>query len=126
MKQVLLVIDDGENIETLFKRITEQYFPNLHMISSKNGTDGLEMVRVAHPDMILLDVNLPDVNGFELCRKLRADPQTKDIRILMLSGVARESADIAKGLESGADGFIVKPFVISDLVKQLQKLMPRK
>jgi DNA-binding response OmpR family regulator len=123
MKQALLVIDDGENIEMLLGRIAEQYLPDLRIISAKNGTEGLEKARTEHPDMILLDVKLPDIEGFDVCRLLRADPQTKDIKIMLISGVAREPGDVVEGMESGADDYIFKPFVVPDMVQRLQKLM---
>jgi len=125
MKKVLLVIDDGENIEMLVGRITEQYLPDLRVISAKNGTEGLAKARTEHPDMILLDVKLPDIEGYEVCRQLRADPQTKNMGILMLSGVAREPEDVVEGMDCGADDYIFKPFVVPDLVARLHKLMKR-
>lgn len=125
MVNTLLVIDDGENMEALLGRAAQLYMPDLKIIGAKTGAEGLGKARAAQPQAVVLDVKLPDVDGFEVCRQLRADPLTKNACIIMISGVAREPSDVVKGERAGADDYIFKPFNITDLLTRLEKLLKR-
>lgn len=125
MQQVLLLIDDGENIAPLMERIARQLLPELRIISAKTGQGGIQKAKAEQPDIILLDVKLPDLNGYEVSHKLRADPQTRAIPILMISGVAREENDVMKGMKAGVDDYMFKPFSPPELVARIKMLLPK-
>jgi len=120
MKHVLLIIDDDEKIAQLVEAIARQYQIDLQIVSADSGAKGIWLARVARPDLVLLDVKLPDIDGMELCRLLRQHPATKDLRILLMSGMMTGPEDRLRGLQSGANDYIFKPFCIDALVASLQ------
>ncbi|MCX7008713.1 MAG: response regulator, partial [Kiritimatiellaeota bacterium] len=122
MKQVLLVIDDDENMIRLISAICRQSLPEVQVVTALNGTRGLQLARSEKPGVVVLDVKLPDINGFEVCRQLRADPLTLNTHILMISGVMMEAKDRVQGIQSGADGYLFKPFDPEELVLNIQAL----
>lgn len=126
MSKNLLIIDDGDNIAPLVEEIARQYQLELRVTTAVTGADGLHHAHTYKPDVILLDVMLPDIDGFAVCRLLKQNPATKDIRILMISGIMNEPEDRARGLESGADDYIFKPFKVADFVASLRQLMKAK
>jgi len=87
-----------------------------------DGEAALNAVGESAPDLVLLDIMLPKINGFDVCQKLRADPRWRGLKIIMLTAKGRE-ADQAKGMALGADAFVTKPFATKDLVAQVQKLL---
>ncbi len=91
----------------------------------REASTGAEALRLAaeKPDLIILDVNLPDVGGFEVCARIKADPATAAVPVLHLSGVARGADDKAEGLEGGADGYLTKPFESVELIAQAKALV---
>ncbi len=125
MQQVLLLIDDGENIALLLERIARQYLPFLRIVSAQTGREGFLKAQTEQPDLILLDVKLPDWDGFEVSRKLRSHPATQTTPILMLSGVAREETDVLKGLKAGVNDYMFKPFSAPELVARIKLLLPK-
>ena len=117
-KKKVLIIDDNPVIikmnETLLK--TNGY----DVISAMDGLSGLKMAQEEMPDIILLDIILPEMHGFEVCKKLKADPKTADIPIILVTAsgleqVAQEEADIP------ADGYIAKPFGFKDLHEVIEE-----
>ena len=109
---ILFVDDDGAN-----RRLLRWLFQNEGFGVLEAGT-GAEALRLAEtkPDLILLDVNLPDLNGFEVCRRLKALAATASTPVLYVSAVHVNSGDRSAGLESGADGYLVKPFEPRELL----------
>ena len=91
---------------------------------SKDGETGLEKVREMQPDLILLDLLLPGINGLDVCSILKSDTQTKSIPIIMLTALGQEK-DIVKGLESGADDYITKPFSVEILLARIKAVLRR-
>jgi DNA-binding response OmpR family regulator len=82
----------------------------------------MSRIRQTHPDLVLLDVMLPDVSGYEICQDVRLDPSLRDVKILMMT--ARGSAiERRKGLALGADGFISKPFELAELRHEVRRLL---
>ena len=79
-----------------------------NVIEAANGLQALEMAR-EHPDLVLLDVKMPDLNGFEVCRRLKADPATAPIPVIYLSATYRDSPTIVEGLDTGGDGYLTEP-----------------
>lgn len=120
MSQHVLIVDDEQNItisvEFLMKR--EGYQVSV----ANDGENGLEMIRELKPDLVLLDVMMPRMNGFEVCEAVRKDPDLAGVKIVMLTAKGR-SAEIEKGINLGADDYIPKPFSTRDLVKRVQELL---
>ena len=103
----LLIVDDEEiNIKLLASILEDKKITPLF---ATNGSDALAMARKELPDLILLDVIMPDIDGYEVCKRLQADPATKDIPIIFLTG-QRSAVDEAKGLDMGAVDYIFKPY----------------
>ena len=119
MAKRILIVDDEPNIvlslEYLMKR--EGYEVEL----AADGERALEAIERAEPDVVILDVMLPKIDGFEVCRRLRADPRRAGLRILMLTARGREG-EVAKGLGAGADAYVTKPFSTRDLVARIAEL----
>lgn len=120
MPRRILIVDDEPNIvislEFLMKR--EGYEVDV----AADGEAALESLARATPDLVLLDVMLPKMNGFEICRRIRANPGWRGIRILILTAKGRES-EIAKGMGLGADLYVTKPFSTKELVAQVRQLL---
>jgi two-component system alkaline phosphatase synthesis response regulator PhoP len=122
MAKTILIADDEPNIvisiEFLLKR--EGY----DVIVAQNGAEALARVRSEKPDLVILDVMMPQRNGFEVCQDLRQDPEFADLRIMMLTAKGRD-AEISKGLALGADVYMTKPFSTRELVTKVKALMDR-
>ncbi|MEM2141709.1 MAG: response regulator [Candidatus Thorarchaeota archaeon] len=117
-KYKILVVDDEEVTTQLARTLLERH--GFEVICSNTGQEGLELARVAHPDLILLDVMLPDIDGFEVCRRIKSDDYTADVPVLMFT--ARSFLDdVERGREAGADEYIVKPFSGRDLVATIRR-----
>ena len=108
---ILIIDDDPDTIEFLRIVFTVR---GRELTGAPTGTEGLRLARERHFDLILVDVMMPDIDGYEVCRRLRADPATANIPIVILT--ARSSlVDQTLGLEAGADRFLIKPVGISIL-----------
>ena len=122
MKTRVLVVDDEsdaiELIEYNLKGAGYQVF------TAANGTKALEMARRHQPDVIVLDLMLPEVDGIEVCKTLRRNPETTEIPILMLTAKADE-IDRVIGLEVGADDYVTKPFSPRELVLRIKNILRR-
>ena len=115
-RKVLLVDDDNELVELMTKVLEEDGRFEVRIAS--NGFDAGMMVKEYRPDMIVLDVMLPDINGKEVCHRVRADATLEDVRILCISGMIEE--DKVQELRlSGADDFLHKPFDIEELIDRM-------
>jgi CheY-like chemotaxis protein len=88
------------------------------ILEAGNGVDALLTARAQHPTLILLDVNMPDLDGLEVCRRIKSDPDLEDVKIIMLTG-ASNPADQEAGLAAGADTYLTKPFRPLELLKAI-------
>ncbi len=88
-----------------------------------NGSAALAAVRQTPPDLAILDVSMPEMSGLEVCRALRLDPSTADIRVLLLSAAVHPAA-VAEGLAAGADAYLTKPFSPRTLATQIRDMLP--
>ena len=116
----ILIVDDEPNIVMSLEFLMRK---NGYAVSiARNGTEALEVVDRAPVDMVLLDIMMPDVDGYQVCRHIRARPDRSGTRIVFLSAKTKE-ADIQKGYEAGADLYIPKPFSIRQLMAKVQELL---
>jgi len=115
-RKVLLVDDDAELVELMTKVLEED--GRFEVRVAGNGFDAGMMVKEYQPDLIVLDVMLPDINGKEVCHRVRADPALEDVRILCISGMI-EDDKIQELKLSGADDFLHKPFDIEELIDRM-------
>jgi len=115
-RKVLLVDDDAELVELILKFLDED--GRFETRVAQNGFDAGMMVKEYHPDLIVLDVMLPDINGKEVCHRVRADSTLEDVRILCISGMIEEDK-IQELRLSGADDFLHKPFDIEELIDRM-------
>jgi CheY-like chemotaxis protein len=103
----ILVVDDDDNIRGLLRAMLER---GAHrVVEAEDGRGGLALVQRAPLDLIVLDVNLPDLDGPELCRRVKADPATRALPVLMLTAATQEE-NRKRCLDAGADGYLTKPF----------------
>jgi two-component system phosphate regulon response regulator PhoB len=122
MKAKILVVDDEpDQLELIDINLTAAGFD---VLSTGNGAEALQQARALHPQLILLDIMLPGLDGLEVCKLLRRDPATCSIPIVMLTARAME-IDRVLGLELGADDYITKPFSVRELVLRVKKLLNR-
>jgi CheY-like chemotaxis protein len=103
----ILVIDDDPVIQKLLSVNFE--LEGYRVVTAGDGVEGLDAVAAHHPDAVLLDVMMPRMDGLEVCRRLKADPGTASIPVILLSAKA-QATDISGGIEAGADDYITKPF----------------
>ena len=122
MKIKIAVIEDNQtNIDLISYQLKVEDF---EVFIEKTGGKGLKMIKKQEPDLILLDVGLPDIDGFELCRNLRSDEMTKDYPIIMLTARAEDS-DRIEALKLGADDYITKPYNAEELILRIRNLLKR-
>jgi len=121
-KETILVVDDEEDIQELVKLnlVREGY----SVLTCGTGEKALEMAHSELPALIVLDLMLPGIDGLEVCKKLKADPKTENIPIVMLTAKGEES-DIITGLELGADDYVTKPFSGKVFVARIRRLLRR-
>ncbi len=112
----ILAIDDIRNNLRLIKSILAKKIPDSVIILASSGADGIQKAIDEKPDTILLDVYMPEMDGFEVCSYLKNNDQTKCIPILLVSAFGDDSNIRIKGLNAGADGFITKPYHMAELV----------
>jgi two-component system alkaline phosphatase synthesis response regulator PhoP len=116
---VLIVDDNPQNVELLVAFL--ESLP-VTLVTAVDGLDALEKVAEHHPDLILLDVMMPRMSGFQVCQKLKADPATKDIQILMVTAL-HELGDIERATECGTDDFVSKPVNKLELQTRVKSLL---
>ncbi len=121
-ENILIVEDEEDVLELVRYNLTKNGFQTVCAVS---GEDALSKARSVLPDLILLDLMLPAVDGLEVCKQLKRDPKLKDIPIIMLTAKGEE-ADIITGLESGADDYVTKPFSPKVLVARTKTVLRRK
>lgn len=118
MKKILAIDDNNINLE-LISQIIKLYYPDFKFIGALNGQEGILMAQNENPDLILLDIMMPDLDGYETCKILKQNSKTKQIPVIMVSALGRDSAERTKGLNVGADSFISKPFDQIELKAQI-------
>ena len=122
MKPYVLVVEDEEALATLLDYNLDK--EGFRVERAADGEEGLLKVEEETPDLILLDWMLPKVSGVEVCRQLRARPETRRTPILMLTARGEET-DKVRGLDTGADDYVVKPFAMTELTARIRALLRR-
>lgn len=116
-KKILVIDDEKELLVLITKRLQDAGF---EVITADNGMEGMEKARNLNPDLILLDILMPKMDGYEVCRLLKFDDKYKSIPIIILTAKTQES-DKCTGSKVGADGYITKPFDVQPLIKLIKK-----
>jgi DNA-binding response OmpR family regulator len=119
----ILVVDDEEHIVMILKDSLE--FSGFQVTTAYDGLEALEVVKNDSPDLIVLDIGMPKLDGWEVCRRLKSDDKTKAIPIIILTAYAQTS-DQKKGAQLGADRFITKPCDLTYLVEEINRLLSKK
>ncbi|WP_134680289.1 response regulator transcription factor [Paracoccus ravus] len=116
----ILIIEDEDNIATALEFLVSRYGHTHRRLAEGGGA--LKVIREERPDLVLLDIMLPDISGYQIVEELRADPALAEVRVLMMT--ARGSVlERRKGLALGADGFIAKPFELAELRAEMTRLL---
>jgi len=122
-RETILVVEDDENIQQLVGYNLAK--AGFHVLYADNGEQALSLIKRERPELIVLDLMLPGLSGFEICKLVRKDPKTKSLPIVMLTAKSEEN-DIAAGLDLGADDYITKPFSPKILVSRIKAALRRK
>jgi CheY-like chemotaxis protein len=121
-KKILVVEDEKDILELLLSVFDD--CGDYRILSAVDGEEALKLVRADNPDIILLDIQLPTLNGYEVCKSVKSDPTMSSTKVLILSGMAQNS-DRQKAKEAGADGYIAKPFSSIELLEKVEGLLRR-
>ena len=120
MTKKVLIVDDEINIVTALEFLLQK--SGYEVMAAQNGDEALRRVESFAPDLVLLDVMMPRISGYEVCRRMRERADWKHIKIVMLSAKGRE-AEVSKGVSLGADLYVTKPFSNSELVGKIGELL---
>ncbi len=117
---VLIVDDNPQNLELL--EVYVEDMPEVRVVTATNGLEALQRVAEESPDLILLDIMMPKMSGFEVCKRLKSDPKTRDIVIIMVTAL-NETGDVERAAECGTDDYLSKPIDRTALVNQVGTLL---
>ena len=119
-KEKIMVVDDSP---TELKIMTEPFIPKGYtVITAMDGEEAIRLAEIEKPKLIVLDVIMPKMNGFQVCRKIKTTPELKDIKIILLTSKNQES-DEFWGMKQGADAYMTKPFEGSELLAKAESLL---
>ena len=120
MAKRVLIADDEPNIVVSLEFLMKQRGYDVRVVS--DGAAALAAVREFRPDLVLLDVMMPTVSGYDVCQKLREDPGGQDIKIIILSAKGRD-VEVSKGMAVGADAYVTKPFSTRELIAKVSEML---
>jgi DNA-binding response OmpR family regulator len=120
-KHIIIIEDEQDILEVLEYNLNREGYK---VSIASDGNVGLKMVRQDKPDLVLLDIMLPEIDGLEICKFLKSDPSTRDIPIIMVTAKEEES-DVVLGLGLGADDYVSKPFSPKELIARIKALLRR-
>lgn len=118
--KTVLLVEDNEDNRTVYRTILEHF--GYHVIEARNGEDGIRIAREERPNLILMDISIPVVDGWEATKILKSDPATEDIPIIALTAHAL-ATDRAKASEVGCDGYLAKPCEPRRVVAEVEKFI---
>jgi two-component system phosphate regulon response regulator PhoB len=116
----VLIVEDEDNIALALAHVLKR--EGLEVSRVVDGEAGLQAIRDERPDLVLLDVMLPGMSGYEVCQNVRLEPELSDVKILIMTARGK-AMERRKGLALGADGFIAKPFDLSELLERTRALL---
>ncbi len=116
----ILIVDDEPNIVLSLEFLMQR--EGYQVATAADGDAALEALAAQAPDLVILDVMLPKMNGFDVCRRIKADPRWKGTRVLILTARGRDT-EVSKGLGLGADLYVTKPFSTKELMAQVRELL---
>jgi len=119
--RVLIVEDEAPILDALLYNLQKE---NFDVSTAMSGREALQKCQSQVPDLVILDLMIPPPDGLQVCRQLRSDPRTKDVRILMLTAKAEETDEIG-GFNMGADDYVSKPFRVKPLIERIKALLRR-
>jgi DNA-binding response OmpR family regulator len=122
MAKEILIVDDEPSVVAPIQFLMQQQ--GYKVMVAERGEDALDLIYQYKPDLVLLDIMLPGIDGYEVCEIIRLNPDFRDIKIIFLTAKGRE-AEIAKGLALGADAYITKPFSNAALVAKVKELLEK-
>ena len=122
MNRTIMIVDDDVEIVNLFE--TKLLKEGFDVCVAFDGKSAIQNIQKVKPDLLVLDVNMPKMDGWEVCKKLRSDPTTKYIPIIFLTA-KNEASDRIQGFEFGADDYIVKPFNIDEVILRIKSILKR-
>jgi DNA-binding response OmpR family regulator len=121
MKRILIIDDDEDFLEWITTGLTKEGYA---ISTATTAASGLSLLREQVPDVAIIDIYLPDIDGFEACRRVKNDQATASVPVILVTGVFKEVEALEKGYQSGADDFLIKPFSYEQLrlrvIRQLQ------
>lgn len=117
MTKKILIVDDEQNIVISLEFLISQAGYEYRI--AHDGEEALARMAEFGPDLVLLDVMMPKINGFEVCRRIRENPAWQEVKIIMLTAKGRE-VEVTKGLALGADSYVIKPFSTKELMAEIQ------
>lgn len=120
MSKRVLIVDDERNIVTALEYLLQKNGYEVRV--AVTGEEALAQLDAFRPDLVLLDVMMPKVSGYEVCQRVRSRPQWRDIKIVILSAKGRE-VEVNKGISLGADLYVTKPFSNTELVAAIDRLL---
>jgi two-component system phosphate regulon response regulator PhoB len=119
-RRLILVVDDEPSVRAIVQASIRVRGTRYAVVEAGNAADAIAQAKLHHPDLVLLDVALPDHDGFWVCRQLKTGPETADIPVIMLTAMSLPS-DREQAVAAGADGYIVKPFSPRALIDELDR-----
>ncbi len=119
----ILIVDDEPHYRLLLGRILEQLEDEgAELLTASNGTEALETIKAEKPELVFLDVTMPEMNGFDVCHAVKHELGLKDVYIVMLTGKGREF-DKQRGQEVGADTYVTKPFDPDEMLEKAKEVL---
>lgn len=120
MKTILIVEDDVTVLDLI--RTVFSFHESYETLFTMDGAEALELTEKEHPDLVIIDVQLPTMDGIEVCRRIKADPALRVIKVMMLTGMVQDT-DRSQAEQAGADEYVTKPFHTSEIVKTVERLI---
>ncbi len=120
-KNKILVVEDEESLLRLESILLTS--KGYEVVGARNGQQALDAILSDRPDLVLLDIMLPEIDGFEVCSRIKSNPETKAIPVIMVTA-KKTGEDMARGEASGADWYITKPFKSAMVIETIQRFLP--
>lgn len=119
MPKTVLVVDDQRDVRAVVRQVVEQWDPEAVIVEASDGFEALEKIESERPNLIICDVNMPEMTGFEVLQKVRDHPANWDMPVIMLTGEA-DDASLIEGYRRRATSYVTKPFNVQDLLDALE------